>query len=64
MSARWSVFDAKTFGVDLPKNMPASIPERVYTSPIWHAPLKRRELNENPWSGGGPGAVVCVFCKA
>jgi hypothetical protein len=35
---RWTTFDAKIFGVKLPDDVPASIQERAYTSPIWYPP--------------------------
>ena len=35
---RWTTYDAKFFGVERPKDVPASLQDRAYTSPIWYTP--------------------------
>ena len=35
---RWTTYDAKVFGVKLPTDVPSSIQERAYTTPIWYTP--------------------------
>jgi hypothetical protein len=36
---RWTTY-AKVFGVKLPTDVPPSIHERAYTSPIWYNPAR------------------------
>ena len=37
---RWTTYDAVFFGIERPDNVPASIQDRAYTSPIWYTPEK------------------------
>lgn len=35
---RWTTYDAAFFGIKRPDNVPATLQDRAYTSPIWYTP--------------------------
>ena len=35
---RWSAYDQKRFGIKMPDNVPMTVQDRAYTSPIWYTP--------------------------
>ena len=35
---RWTAYDAKHFGVEMPEDIPMTVTERAYTSPIFYTP--------------------------
>ena len=35
---RWTAYDAQRFGVEMDAQVPMTVRERAYTSPIWYEP--------------------------
>jgi len=35
---RWTTYDAAYYGIERPDNVPATIQDRAYTTPIWYSP--------------------------
>ena len=34
---RWTTYDAAFFDIDRPDNVPATVQDRAYTSPVWYS---------------------------
>lgn len=37
---RWTAYDTKRFGIEMEKQVPMTVTNRAYTSPIWYSPEK------------------------
>ncbi|MCB1371946.1 MAG: DUF3604 domain-containing protein, partial [Rhodobacteraceae bacterium] len=35
---RWTAYDARFFGIEMPEGTPMTVTDRAYTSPIWYTP--------------------------
>ena len=48
-SPRWTAYDQKRFGIKMADNVPMTVTDRAYTSPVWYTPSdstgERREQN-------------------
>ena len=39
-SPRWTAYDQKRFGIKMAANVPMTVTDRAYTSPVWYTPAK------------------------
>jgi hypothetical protein len=37
---RWTAYDQKRFGIKMAANVPMTVTDRTYASPIWYTPAK------------------------
>jgi len=37
---RWTAYDQKRYGIKMPANVPMTVADRAYTSPVWYTPAK------------------------
>jgi hypothetical protein len=37
-SPRWTAYDQKRYGIKMAANVPMTVTDRAYTSPIWYTP--------------------------
>ena len=56
-SPRWTAYDQKRFGIKMADNVPMTVTDRAYTSPIWYTPVSCTPLPPSTSRAPFPGVT-------
>ncbi len=59
-TCRWSTYDANTLGIEPLEDVPPTIQERAWSSPIWYTPTAKEIIEEGVAKKGAKRAIIDV----